>query len=163
MKNKQLKLCVALVFGVCLSNLHAQTSTNTTGGVATGSGGTVSYSVGQLVHTTNAGSNGSVTQGVQQAYEISVVNALEEATAIRLSAYPNPTTDYLTLEVDASTLESDHQLSYQLLEINGILLQNAKITGSQTSIMMSNLAPATYFVKITNGDKDVKTFKILKK
>jgi hypothetical protein len=163
MKNKQLKLCVALVFGVCLSNLHAQTSINTIGGVAAGSGGTVSYSVGQLVHTANTGSNGSVTQGVQQAYEITVVNALEEATAIRLSVYPNPTTDYLTLEVDASTLESDQQLSYQLLDINGILLQNAKITESQTSIMMCNLATATYFVKITNGDKDVKTFKILKK
>jgi hypothetical protein len=163
MKNKQLKLSVALVFGVCLSNLHAQTSINTTGGVASGSGGNVSYSLGQLVYTTNTGSNGSVTQGVHQAYEISVVTAVESAIAIRLSVYPNPTTDYLTLEVDASTLESDQQLSYQLLDINGILLLNAKITGCQTSIMMSNLATATYFVKITNGDKDVKTFKILKK
>jgi hypothetical protein len=39
------------------------------GGEATGSGGSVSYSVGQVVYTTNTGINGSVAQGVQQPYE----------------------------------------------------------------------------------------------
>jgi hypothetical protein len=163
MKNKQLKLCAILAIVTCVVCLQAQTSTSTTGGSASGSGGTVSYSVGQIFYSSNTGSNGSLAQGVQQAYEISVVNAIEEATALKLSSYPNPTTDYLTLEVDASIMESDQQLSYQLYDINGVLLQNAKISGSQTSIMMINLAPATYFVKISNGDKDLTTFKIIKK
>lgn len=163
MKNNQLKLCATLVFGLCQSNLHAQTSINTTGGSALGSGGTVSYSVGQLVYSSNTGSNGSVTQGVQQAYEISVVNTLEEATDIKLSAYPNPTTDYLTLEVDVSIMESEQRLAYQLFDLNGILHKNEEITRSQTNIMMTNIPPAIYFVKITNGDKEVKTFKIIKK
>lgn len=34
----------------------AQESTNASGGDATGSGGTVAYSVGEIVYTTNAGS-----------------------------------------------------------------------------------------------------------
>jgi TRAP-type uncharacterized transport system substrate-binding protein len=39
---------------------QAQENANTSGGVATGSGGTVAYSIGQVAYTTNTGSNGSV-------------------------------------------------------------------------------------------------------
>lgn len=46
--------------------------------------------------------------------------------------------------------------------MQGKLLQSEKITGKQTSIVMSNLVPATYFVKVTEGNKEVKTFKIIK-
>ena len=46
--------------------------------------------------------------------------------------------------------------------MNGKLLQNEKITGNQTSIAMGNLVPANYFVKVIQGNKEVKTFKIIK-
>ena len=161
MKHKRLKLSALLFLGLGLTGLQAQTSVNATGRNASGSGGSASYSVGQVVYTTNTGTNGSVSEGVQQPFEISVVTGLEEAKGINLSvtAYPNPTTDYLTLSIadfDAS------KLSYQLYDMNGKLLQNEKITGNQTSIVMSNLVPATYFVKVIQGNKEVKTFKINK-
>jgi len=161
MRHKRLKLSAVLLLGLGLTGLQAQTSVNATGTNASGSGGSASYSVGQVVYTTNTGTNGSVSEGVQQPFEISVVTGLEEAKGINLSvtAYPNPTTDYLTLSIadfDAS------KLSYQLYDMNGKLLQNEKITGNQTSIVMSNLVPATYFVKVIQGNKEVKTFKINK-
>jgi len=49
---------------------QAQESTNASGGDAIGSGGSVGYSIGQLLYTTSTGSNGRVAQGVQHAYEI---------------------------------------------------------------------------------------------
>ena len=161
MKHKRLKLSALLFLGLGLTGLQAQTSVNATGGNASGIGGSASYSVGQLAYTTNTGTNGSVSEGVQQPFEISVVTGIEEAKGINLSvtAYPNPTTDYLTLSIadfDAS------KLSYQLYDMNGKLLQNEKITGNQTSIVMSNLVPATYFVKVIQGNKEFKTFKIIK-
>ena len=133
-------------------------------GNASGSGGSASYSLGQVVYTTNIGANGSVAQGVQQPFEISVVTAIEEAKGINLSvtAYPNPTTDFLQLKVDASTTLSIQSMSYQLYDMNGKLLQSEKITGNQTSIVMSNLVPANYFVKVIQANKEVKTFKIIK-
>jgi len=48
----------------------AQTAIPAAGGNATGSGGTVSYSVGQLTYNTYQGSVGTVSEGVQQPYEI---------------------------------------------------------------------------------------------
>ncbi len=73
MKYKNLKLSAILLLGLGLTGLQAQTSVNATGGNASGSGGSASYSVGQVVYTTHTGTNGSVAQGVQQPFEISVV------------------------------------------------------------------------------------------
>jgi hypothetical protein len=161
MGHKRLKLSAVLLLGLGLTGLQAQESVNATGGNASGSGGSVSYSVGQVAYQTHTGTNGLVAQGVQQPYEISVVTAIEEAKGINLtvSAYPNPTTDYLTLEVKEYELSNLH---FQLYDMNGKLLQSEKITSNQTSIVMSNLVPATYFVKVTERNKEVKTFKIIK-
>jgi hypothetical protein len=161
MRHKKLKLSAVLLLGLGLTGLQAQESINATGSKASGSGGSASYSVGQVVYTTSTGANGTVAQGVQQPFEISEVSGLEEAKGISLSvsAYPNPTTDLLTLEVKDFELSNLH---FQLFDMNGKLLQNEKITGNQTSIVMSNLITATYFVKVVKGNRDVKTFKIIK-
>ena len=162
MRHKKLKLIAVFLLGLGLIGLQAQTTVTSIGGDASGSGGAVSYSVGQVVYTTNTSvSNGSVAQGVQQPYEISVVTAIEEAKGITLSvsAYPNPTTDYLTLNINKFDFLN---LSYQLYDINGKLLQSGKIIDNQTSIVMSNLVLATYFVKIIQNNKEIKVFKIIK-
>ena len=166
MRHKKLKLIAVLLLGLGLTGLQAQESVNATGGNASGSGGTASYSVGQVVYTTNTGTTGSVAQGVQQPFEISVVTGIEQAQGINLSvrAYPNPTTDYLTLSISEFDISN---LSYQLYDMQGKLLQTETITGNETSIVMSNLVSATYFVKVivkTQGiaSQEVKTFKIIK-
>jgi opacity protein-like surface antigen len=161
MRHKKLKLCAILLLGLGLTELQAQQNVNAAGGEASGSGGSVSYSVGQVVYTTNTGTSGTVAQGVQQPYEISVVTGIEEAKGINLSVtvYPNPTTDHLTLNIGEFDLSN---LSYQLYDINGNLLQTRKITGYQTSISMSNLVPSTYFVRVIIGSQSVKEFKIIK-
>jgi hypothetical protein len=46
--------------------------------------------------------------------------------------------------------------------MQGKLLRNEKVTSNQTRIVMSNLAPATYSVKVVQGNKEIKTFKIVK-
>ena len=160
MQHKRLKLSVVFLLGLGLLGLQAQESVNATGGNASGSGGSASYSVGQVVYTSNTGTTGSVAQGVQQPYEISAVTSIEEAKGINLllTAYPNPTTDYLTLRIDEFDFSN---LSYQLYDMQGKLLRNEKITSNQTSIVMSNLVSATYFVKVVKGNKEIKTFKII--
>ena len=164
MKNKRLRLSALFVIAIGLTGLKAQETIPTTGGNASGSGGSISYSVGQVVYTTNTGTNGTVAQGVQQPFEISVITAIEEARGINLNctAFPNPTTDYLILKVDASLSLSSRSSSYQLYDISGKLLENKNITGIETSISMNDLVPATYFLKVTIHNKVIKIFKIIK-
>lgn len=156
-----MKYLLVFLFVLGLTRLQAQEAKIATGGNASGSGGSVSYSIGQMVYTTNTGTNGSVAQGVQQPFEISVVTGLDEVEGIslRCSVYPNPTTDYLVLKVENFDKEN---LSYQLIDINGKPLENKNITGNETNIIMSDLVPATYFLKVTLNNKEVKTFKIVK-
>ena len=164
MTKKRLKLSALFLLGLGLTGIQAQEIHETipaTGGNAFGSGGTVSYSVGQIVYTNNTETNGSVSQGVQQPYEISIVTELEETQGINLSVtvFPNPTTDYLTL----STGNFDNKnLSFHLYDINGKMIQESKINVSETKISMTDLPPATYFLKVTVNQKEVKTFKIVK-
>ena len=161
MLQKKLKLSAALLLGLCLMGLQAQETIPASGGEGTGSGGSVSYSVGQIVYSVNTGTNGSVAQGVQQPFEISVVSGIKEQPGISLtlSVYPNPATDYLTLRIENFDKEN---LTYKLLDINGRLLMNKIIVGNETNIDMSQLLPATYVLNINQDNKEIKTFKIIK-
>ncbi|MFW5835374.1 MAG: T9SS type A sorting domain-containing protein [bacterium] len=165
MQHKQLKLSAVLLLGLGLTGLQAQESLNTTGGNTSGSGGSVSYTLGQLVYQTHTGTSGQVAEGAQQPHEISVVTGIEEAKGITLSlsAYPNPTADYLTLEIKDFEISSLH---YQLYDMQGKLLQSEKITGKQTTIVMSNLLPDTYVVRVIkmqgSAPQEVKIFKVIK-
>ena len=161
MRHKKLKLSAVLLLGLGLTGLQAQESVNTTGGNASGSGGSASYSVGQITYQTNTGTSGSVAEGVQKPYEISVETGIEEAKGINLlvSAYPNPTTDFLQLQVESEKLKD---LSYQLYDMNGKLLQNKELTKPKTQIDMSSLVPATYLVRVIAESKSIKEFKIIK-
>jgi len=159
MKHKKAITSVAFLL-LGLGGLHAQQAVTTAGGEATGTGGTASYTVGQVVYTTATGTNGSVAQGVQQPYEISTTLGIKE-TAIRLemTVYPNPTTNYLTLKVGDFELSS---LNFQLIDLQGKVIENKKVTATSTTIKMEELPKAIYFLNITDNNQVVKTFKIIK-
>jgi len=161
MRQKKVKLSAVLLLGIGLTGLQAQEAVPASGGNASGGGGTVNYTVGQVVYTTNTGTNGSSAQGVQQPYEISVVTGIKEALGISIEIviYPNPATDFVKLKIENYEVQN---LRYQLYDINGSLLQNNKVEGNETNIIMSNYVSATYFLKVTDNNKVVKTFKIIK-
>jgi hypothetical protein len=76
-----------------------------------------------------------------------------------VSAYPNPTKEFLNLKVENYNVEN---LSYQLFDIQGKLLESKKIESKETSIVTSNLVPATYFLRVIESNREIKTFKIVK-
>lgn len=156
----KLILSLIILLGITISGIYAQEAIPTSGGDASSNKGSVSYSVGQIVYSSNTATNGTVTQGVQQAYEIYVTTGIEE-TGINLSvlAYPNPVINYLKLELESKKLES---LSYQLYNIQGKLLQSEKIEGTESQIDMSNYISSTYFIRIINQNQSIKEFKIIK-
>ncbi|MBR4115482.1 MAG: hypothetical protein IKK40_05675, partial [Bacteroidales bacterium] len=61
--------------------------------------GTMSATIGQVSFMTMENDNGSFSQGVQQVFEIATESGIE-ITEIKLSAYPNPTSDVLKLLID---------------------------------------------------------------
>ena len=160
MKKLRTMLIGFCVFGYGIAT-QAQEAVPAAGGNASGSGGTASYTVGQVAYTINSSASGTITQGVQQPYEILVATGIAEAKGISLECivYPNPTNALVKLKIENYNLGN---LSYELYDINGKLLQDNKTEGTETIISMANLAPATYFLKVTDNTKEVKVFKIIK-
>lgn len=148
------------LIGICFTNLLAQQAVPASGGNATGSGGTASYSIGQVACINIVGSNGSINQGVQQPYEFLTVG-IDEIKNINLFAtvYPNPAISTINLKIENQNLNN---LSFRLYDIKGKLLLNQKINNSITAIPMENIPSAIYFLKVSNNNKEVKTFKIIK-
>ncbi len=114
-----------------------------------------------MAYTTVAGEGGSLEQGVQHQYEISEVSTIREARGISLSmkVFPNPTTDFLILNVGSEDASS---FSYRLYDAHGKVLNSAAITTQETYIPMSQYVAALYFVKVFRNNREVKTFKVLK-
>ncbi len=140
--------------------LQAQESPTVSGGVATGTSGSVSFSIGQVLYKSQTGTNGySITEGVQQPYEISIVYGIPESSNLNISVYPNPTTNYLAIKTDNY---KSPKLQFFVIDINGQILKEAKIRQNKTLIKTDNWVTGTYFIKITNNKNHIKTFKIIK-
>ena len=149
-----------LLLSIILSfSLYAQSSVNSAGAEATGQGGTLSYSVGQVFQSSSS-SMGSVASGVQQAYEIAVVTTVAETNLnIEASVYPNPTTDFLILNVP----EIEENYTYQVTDINGKLLNTGLINNTQTNLDFSSYVIGTYFIKLAGqANSNIKTFQVIK-
>jgi hypothetical protein len=141
---------------------YSQESILASGGTAIGSGGTSSYSVGEIFVGTQTGTNGSVAQGTQQPFEVSTLGNDEfPQINLEMSVYPNPTIDKLNLLIGN---EQWSNLTYQFFDINGkILSENKKIAAPETSISMQIFSQGIYFLVIKDSKKTIKTFKIIKK
>ena len=161
----QISTTIILFFGI--TGLHAQESLPASGGMAYGYGGSVSYSVGQVVYTVNSEITGSVAQGVQQPYEILAESGSDQTIGISLqcSVYPNPVEKILTLQIQYYI---DENVTYSLYDAASQLLVTEVVNNKKTLISMNNLPPTTYYLvveqkKQKNSPHVSKTFKIIKK
>ena len=150
-----------LLILIATIRLYAQQAIVGTGGNATSGSGSISYSIGQVVFKNLSSATGSVYQGVQQPFEFFVTSIKNDKNiTLELSVYPNPTVATVTLKIEQYSIADN--LSYYLFDINGRLLLQKNITNSQTLIPMENLAAAAYFLKISNPENELQTFKIIK-
>ena len=136
---------------------YAQSSVVSAGGEATGDG-SVSFSVGQTAYTTATNENGSLSQGVQQAYVITEETGIE-ITQIQLRAFPNPTNDVLNLTIDGGGFK---KMTYALYNNTSKLMTKGSINGSETQISMGAYKAGVYFLDVKAEGKSVKKFKIVK-
>lgn len=143
-----------------LLHVKAQEATTAAGGQATGSGGTASYTIGQIVYTTSQGNEGSVSRGLQQSYQISVLGGIENtAVHLDISAYPNPTADYLTLSIDHFE-RGNYQ--YQLIDVAGTSLQQNHLLEIDNRLDLNDYKPGIYFCVVKHQNRVIKKFKIIK-
>lgn len=149
-----------LLFLLSSISLYSQQTIASSGGNAYGSGGNVSYTIGQSDFIYQIGSNGSINQGVQQPYEFFTVGMDEHPNiGLACKVFPNPTVNYVTLLVEDINLE---KLEIKLFDMSGKLLYQQSITDKETHINMDYLTTANYLLHVIQDQKQIKTFKIIK-
>jgi hypothetical protein len=159
-KNKTKPIAVLLPGLLWVGLCQAQQSVNSSGGDASGGGGSMAYSIGQVDYTSTIGNEGTVALGVQQAYEIFTFGINETTSDVSVTIFPNPTADNLTLQLIGNMNEP---FSYQLYDMQGKQLSNGKIVATQTQINMNSLPTASYLINVVNQkNKKVQSFKIIK-
>ena len=142
-------------------NCFSQESVHTLGHDASGAGGSAAYSVGQVAYTSVSTSNGSVAQGVQQAYEIFSVGKIETIEKYSFSIFPIPTSNALNLKISG---KSSATHTYQLADMNGRVLIAETIYSDNAFIDISLFPPSVYLLTIfEGGNRKVQSFKIIKK
>lgn len=156
----KITLSVLIFLQMSFNIALGQSSIVSSGGDAQGNGGTAAYSLGQVAYTSNSSNSGTINEGVQQAFEIFVTTGIDEiGIKLEMVVYPNPTSDFLILEVK-EYLDAD--LRYELTDIKGNSLFNKNLTGPKSEINLTELANATYFLTVYNRSQILKTFKIIK-
>jgi hypothetical protein len=153
---------ISLIASVFLITQFAQAQEviPVSGGAAVGSGGSANYTVGQVFYTTHTTTAGSVSHGVQQPFEFQTLSN-PALTTVNLTAvtYPNPTKDFIILKITDRALNN---LRYTLFDVNGKAIVSSSITESSTQVQLKYLAIGAYILKVSQKNKALKTFKILK-
>ncbi|WKV13141.1 T9SS type A sorting domain-containing protein [Marivirga harenae] len=153
-------LLIFIFCAFCISKVRAQNLFASTGNNVSGSGGSVSYSIGQTIANINKAEAGSVSQGIQQSYKITTLNTKNDKTRdFSLEVFPNPTRNTLNLRIDNIGFEN---LSFELFNIEGKILDKGLIRKSNTSINMNERESNTYLLRLTHKDEVVEIFRIIK-
>ena len=159
--NQIMKFTFFCMMLITPSMLFGQSNTVSSGGQASGSGGSISYTIGQPLYTVASMNNGVVTQGIQHPFEIMVITSLTE-NRIELSTflYPNPTTQGIMLETQNPIEE---ELSFVLYDFNGRILLEKLVLENQVYIPLDKQTIGQYFLKVKGRNDQVKIFKVIKK
>lgn len=148
-----------LILLVCHEALMAQQAILSGGGSKNSEYGSVNFSIGQIFFNTRVGEPGKVFEGVQQPYEVILIDGLEEMASIHHRVFPNPYSDRLTLTINSL---DDLPLNCTIHNMHGMRLRELKVVSRESSIPAEDLVPGTYLLSLTRNGKVLTIFKIVK-
>ena len=86
------------------------------------------------------------------------INNVNGAGDFSINAYPNPTTDVLTIDINGKT---GYNAQLQIMDITGKVVKNITTTAETVNIDMTNMAQGIYFIKYID-DVHIQTLKVNK-
>lgn len=157
-KDMKQKWCLALILSSGSMILSAQQSAiSSAGGLFKNISGSVSFTVGESFLSTFTSTNLTLSPGIFYLDPGSTGTKSKLTSNFEISVSPNPANEYVTI-----TSEKKEELFYVLYDLNGKILEEEEITGTETRISLKSLSPSVYFIKVLQNSSEVKYFKIIK-
>ena len=118
------------------------------------------WSIGESITATHSNGTNVLTQGFHQnTYEVLLL-VDDFQTAIDISVYPNPTTNFININVGDAAFQ---QMQYTITDYVGKTIKKANLNTDTEQISFANYANGTYFLTVKRNNKLLKNFKIIKK
>jgi hypothetical protein len=143
----------------CLSfPLLSQEVISVSGDYFENTNGSLSVTIGESITETFTTSSNILTQGFQQS-RFTVVSVFEfKDSGITINVAPNPTSEYIRLYIDHY-----QDLSFQLCDLYGKIINENLLLSDETEISFSGLSSAVYVLNILRAGQQIKTYQIVKK
>lgn len=135
---------------------NGQKAVVTAGGDAFGSGGSISYSIGQVAYSSSTG--GLVNEGVQQPYELFITSVDASFAAFDMNLFPNPTSDEFIIDMKNYV----DGISADVFDTHGSLIENRRLLSNRTAVDVSNWAAATYLIRLTDASGKSASYSLIK-
>lgn len=162
MKKYILKAGLLFLLIALLTEINGQGMVVSQGGDAIGSGGSISYTIGQSYYQSYMLGYASINEGMQQPFETyGSVKVLGAKSELECNVFPNPFTNYLIVEWHG--LQNEMECSYTLLSLDGQVLDKNLLFGTKSIIDLSYYTHGVYFLNLLyNNNSKLKVFKIFK-
>ncbi len=147
---------VAILY--CTFDSFAQNAISTTGGHIKSTGGSTSFTVGQVAYVLKKGNGSYLNEGVQQIYTKKTTPIEELVYLKEVQLYPNPTQGSMTLIL--SSME-DVQVRYTIMDYLGKEIKYGIILSEKSEISLRDLPSGNYFISL-KSKKENRIFKIVK-
>ena len=119
----------------------------------------ISWTLGETVVETFKADEIILTQGFHQP-ALTVVSIDEiDAPGYNITAFPNPTKSFITLNVETEDFEN---LRFGLYDFNGRLIKHNRLYERHTNVSFEGLEQGVYFIRIIENNKSLTTIKVIK-
>ncbi|MCO4807473.1 MAG: T9SS type A sorting domain-containing protein [Flavobacteriales bacterium] len=134
------------------STIQAQEVIASAGAEVESSGGSMSYTIGEMVVTSTINTEGALTQGYQQGFL--TPTAIDEIPAeLELSLYPNPAADYIIIE--SKSLSDFEQITMYDMAGKLVWSQNGNSSvDNKITVDFTGHAAGNYIIRLADSDKD---------
>ena len=105
----------------------------------------MSWTLGETVTQTVSAGSSTFTQGFHQS-NISLIGVETLAENVKITAYPNPTSDFLTIDVSNTALNSQ----LLLVDASGKILFTQPVTDVHFQVDFTSYAKGVYYLNFKN-------------
>ena len=154
-KKSLIPLVLLLSFGF---SSFAQNALSSTGGHFKTTGGSTSFTVGQVAYVLKKGNGSYLNEGVQQVYTKKTTPIEELVYLKEVQLYPNPTQEIVTLIL---SFKEDVQVRYTIMDYLGKEIRHGNILSEKSEISLRDLPSGNYFISL-KSKKENRIFKIVK-
>jgi hypothetical protein len=135
-----------LLFILILPSIgYSQSAFTGVGGEAIGTGGSASYSLGQVFDGFSSNGTVSIQEGVQQTYILST-DGLIELSSETILLYPSPSIDHVNIEFK----DENFNFNFVIISMEGYLMSKGLFNSPNSKIDLKDIPSGEYFLVLTS-------------